>query len=271
MRIDDHVLRVVEFRFPDKVRNAVEYKSYNLALDAYTAAERIPSNTTVGDFQAVGYLMNGPLYEGSALTTCFKDKKMYIMKGLDPKEYTRAQQFLSAFGNSYPPHIVTFELSMSSHGKPFMIMPAMRYPIDKVPSPYFAPDSTDVLLLWTHMESALTHIHSGNYAFMDIKPPNICYDDDGYYLIDLGSIVPFNSNTSSTEAYIPSDLTEHTARAEIDWWMLGVTLAEIGCGNNGLPVSSGNRRFSRQEIIIQLETYLPGPVYFAFQSKVNNL
>jgi hypothetical protein len=52
---------------------------------------------------------------------------------------------------------------------------------------------------------------------------------------------------------------------------LGVTLAEIGCGNNGLPVSSGNRRFSRQEIIIQLETYLPGPVYSAFLSKVNNL
>lgn len=103
---------------------------------------------------------------------------------------------------------------------------------------------------------------------MDVKPANICYDDDSYHLIDLGSIVPIGNRTSSTEAYIPSDLDKCYASAEIDWWMLGVTLAEYGCGSLGLPVSSSNRRLSKELILDQLKNHLPEPVYDEFLLKV---
>ena len=109
---------------------------------------------------------------------------------------------------------------------------------------------------------------------MDIKPANICYDDGpditGYFLIDLGSIVPFEIETSSTVAYIPNDLLMNPARAEIDWWMLGATLAEFGCGRNGLSFGYG-KRFSRQEIIDHLCDHLPGPVYVEFLFIVENI
>ena len=109
---------------------------------------------------------------------------------------------------------------------------------------------------------------------MDIKPANICYDDGplitGYFLIDLGSIVPFGRCSSSTEAYVPIDQEMYPASAEIDWWMFGATLAEFGCGVNGLSIGFG-KRFSKQEIISQLRDHLPDPVRAEFLSIVENL
>lgn len=269
MEVSQDVLRTMQFRFPQRVRNAVDFQNSTLALDVYTAAERVPSNTTGNEISAGGYQMNGPLYDGSDLITCFKGGKMYIVKGLRPDEYERAQIFLAAFRRSYPPHIITFELQTSSKGKSFMIMPAMRYPVDKRPKPYLTSD--DVCLLWPNLRDALKHIHSGGFAFMDIKPANICFDDAGYFLVDLGSIVPFGGTTSSTEAYVPSDLIVNPARAEVDWWMLGATLAEFGCGIDGLHIGFGNRRFSRREIISTLEAHLPGTVYVEFRSIIDSI
>lgn len=203
--------------------SAITVRSPKIALDVYDAAGLLPSITTANEIAATGYQLNGPLYEGSELTACFKDDKMYIVKGLRTEELIRAQQFANAFGESYPPHVITFELQYSTKGKSFMIMPAMRYPLDKHPEPYLS--SVGVNNLWTNLKSALIHLHKGGFAFMDIKPANICYDDGphitGYFLIDLGSIVPFGSETSSTVAYIPNDLLMNPASAEIDWWMLG--------------------------------------------------
>ena len=164
--IKEHVIRVVNFRFPEKEKNTILFQDATLASDVYSAAERIPSDTTVNEFSDEGYIMNGSLYEGSELTTCYKRRKVYIMKGLTHEEYKRAQGYSTAFGNSYSLHVIAFELAMSTKGKAFMIMPAMRYSVDKVPSPFLAPD--DVQLLWSHMESALSTIHSGGFAFMDI-------------------------------------------------------------------------------------------------------
>ena len=271
VRIDKSVLRIMHNKFPQRVMNAITLRSSSIALDVYDAAAMLPSNTTANEIAATGYQLNGPLYEGSELTTCFKSGKMYIVKGLKREEFTRAQQFSLAFGESYPPHVITFELQTSAKGKSFMIMPAMRYPLDKRPKPYLT--SGEVNLLWRHLSTALIHLHQGGYAFLDIKPANICYDDGpditGYFLIDLGSIVPFERETSSTEAYIPNDLETCPASAEIDWWMLGTTLAEFGCGINGLSFGC-DRRFSKQEIISQLRDHLPGPVYAEFMCIVEN-
>ena len=263
---DEKVIRTVNFKFAAGVWNAVTFQDATIAMDLSSAGERIPSKTTINELRAKGYMMNGPFYEGTELTTCFKERKMHIIKRLDFNENTRAQEFSTAFSDSYSPLVITFELFTSSKGKAFMIMPVMRYSIDKVPSPFLGPG--DVNLLWSHMESALSGIHSEGFAFMDVKPANICSDDDGYHLIDLGSIVPIGQTTSYTEAYIPSDLNKSPSSAEIDYWMLGVALAECGCGSKGLPVSTSDRRFSRKAILIQLEQYLPKANYLEFLSRV---
>lgn len=49
--------------------------------------------------------------------------------------------------------------------------------------------------------------------------------------------------------------------------MSGITLAECGCDNNGLQVSSVNYRFLRQQILTHLETYLPESVNVEFLKK----
>ena len=258
--------------FPQRVMLAITLRSPSIASDVYDAAAMLPSNTTAIEFALTGYQMNGPLYEGSELTTCFKSEKMYVVKGLKTDELSRAQQFVRAFGESYPPYIITFELITSSRGNVYMIMPAMRYSLERRRfKPYLKSD--EVNLLWRNLSSALAHLHNGGFAFMDIKPANICYDDGpfitGYFMIDLGSIVPFGSYSSSTEAYVPIDVKMYPASAEIDWWMLGATLAEFGCGINGLSIGFG-KRFSKQEIISQLRDHLPDPVRTDFLSIVEN-
>ena len=271
-RIEPSILRIMFNKFPQRVMNALSLESPKLALDVYDAATLLPTMTTVNEIASTGYQLNGPLYEGSELTTCFKDDKMYIVKGLKPEELSRAHRFLGAFSESYPPNVITFELQSSSNAKSFMIMPAMRYALDKRPEPYLLRDG--VHNLWTNLKSALIHLHEGGFAFMDIKPANICYDDGphltGYFFIDLGSIAPFGSNTSSTDAYIPNDLLKNPARAEIDWWMLGATLAEYGCGSNSLRIGYG-RTFSREEIINHLKQHLPGLVFAEFLFMVENI
>lgn len=49
--------------------------------------------------------------------------------------------------------------------------------------------------------------------------------------------------------------------------MSGVTLAECGCDNNGLQVSSVNYRFPRQQILTHLQMYLPESVNVEFSEK----
>ena len=240
----------------------------NLAKEVYAAALSLPSLTTAEEFNADGFLINGPLYEGSSLTICFKDELVFVAKYLEVKERKSAFEFQSAFRTGeWPPHVTTYFLHESRSGKVFMIMPKYSCSLEQIPS----LSDTGIRTCWAEMRDALRAIHDRGFAYMDVKPANICVTFDRHFcLVDLGSVAPFTQRSQSTVPYVPSDVDGARSSAAVDWWMLAMSLAEKGCGENGINVGAA-RIPTRGELRMHLETHLLADVWSELREILDRL
>ena len=213
------------------------------AVDAYLAAEQLPSLTTIADFRLAGLLLDGPLFEGSPITRCFRDREELLLKPLDSCEHARAlalgEALATAAAPAAPshciPYLTTFELHARGD-KFFMVMPLYGASLEHLPS----MSAGDVKELWRCASGALRGLHALGFAHMDVKPANICLNKGTFLLVDVGSVARFGEFTTTTMPYVacdfPGAMRKSSARA--DWWQLAMTLAEKGCGEHCLLVGS---------------------------------
>ena len=256
-------------RFAGQVSLALQTGDANLLYEAYDDAKHLPSPSTVQRFKVEGYIINGPLYVGSNILTCFKGTDEYLLKsGLSEAELRRAVEFKSAVPN---PHrgIVPFELrSDVAKGKHFMLMPKLRTSLEPIPS----LPADDTARLWGDLRGALDFLHTHGFAHMDVKPANICLDWEGrFVLVDLGSLARFGESTSTTPAYVPRDVAWWRSSAGVDWWMLASTLAEKGCGEHALAIGATARSASREQLRDHLRAHLPAGVWSECEAVLQTL
>ena len=246
---DQNILRRVGLRYSSQATFAVQEQDSVLALDVYDKTSLLPDTATVSALLIEGYRMNGALFPGSELVICYKGLKVCILKGLSVDEWKNAKTFDEAFSGKNLPNIVDFTL-YSRDKKHYMIMPKFETTLE----PISFIDKKEALQLWGDIRDALDFMHSDDFAFMDVKPANICVNDGKFVLIDLGSIVKFGKRSSSTPSYIPSDFTEKKGSAHCDWWMLAMTLAEKVESKEDLILQAPKER-TMAELMIFLEGY----------------
>jgi len=237
-----------------------------VALGAYEMAKRLPSTATVKVLHSKGYKLGGLLCQGSELVVCYKRLRVYLLKSLREDEAARVRIFHDAFAGTPVPHVTPYELVDTPGGKHFMIMPKFATALE--PVSYLDP--AGVAAIWAHMEEALGCLHAKGFAHADVKPANICVREDGlsFFLIDLGSVAQLGARTSSTLACVPRNIARGRASAELDWWMLAVTLAEKACGaDHVLEVGRGHRA-STAELRAHLAAHLSAAVWAALEPKL---
>ena len=270
LRLDElsaGALRRARIKFSPGILLALQERKPSSAVDVYFAAARLPSTTTEAQLSVAGYKLDGPLFEMSELTICYKGEHVHLLKCLDEKEAVRIAIFLEACSGTIPPGITPFELVQSPGHKHVMIMPKFATALE--PLPFVSEEG--VLKLWDTLHNALNSLHVLGFAHMDIKPANICLNEAcEAFLIDLGSISRFGEASSSTEAYIPHDLRRNRrASASLDWWMLAMTLGEKACGReHGLRVGEGARSSTKEELREHLSTYLDPRVWAGLEPKL---
>ena len=198
------------------------------ALDTYRRAESLPSLTTAAEFHLHGVDVDGPLYEGSPVTRCFRSRSEFVLKPLDEAEYRRATALCDALAGNHLPGLTHFELVTSAAGKRFMLMPLAGAALEVLPH----LSAEDVLVLWQCTRDALRGLHARGFAHMDVKPANICLSARLFVLIDLGSVARFDEPTSTTLPYVPRDFPGkmRCSSALADWWLLAMTFAEKATG-----------------------------------------
>lgn len=243
-------------RYGHMVVAAITDDRPDVAREAYLLAEALPSLTTVQQFRVNGYLIDGPIFEGSVLTYCFKDDLVYVLKPLDETELVNVQRLRERLGNATIPGITSFEIH-ETEKKRFMIMPKYEYALETLE--FISAAGT--VRFWQQMHAALSALHSLGLAHNDVKPGNICATAASFVLVDLGSVQEFGQPPKSTPAYIPHDLRGCRSSKQLDWWMLAMTMAEKCCAEHGMRVGAGARSATRAEIRVHLERYLPAAVW----------
>jgi serine/threonine protein kinase len=255
-------LRKVGLRYSSQATFAVEQQDAILAVDVYDKTSKHPDTTTVSALLFDGYTMNGCLFDGSELVICYKDLKVYVLKGLSVDEWKNAEAFEVAFPEKSRPNIVDFTLYTRDE-KHYMIMPKLETTLE----PMTSINEKEAMQLWCDISNALDFIHSGEFAYMDVKPANICVNQGNFVLIDLGSIVKFGKRSSSTPAYIPSDFTETKGSAHCDWWMLAMTLSEkVECEENLIQHEPKKRTMA--ELMEFLEDKVEATIYCGLAEKL---
>ena len=266
------ILRRMRLKFPMQTQLAEQSGNRQLAADTFVLAQSLPSASTEMHIKADGYHINGQLYPGSDLVICYKDCAPFVLKPLTEREAHRVQSLtVAAGGRVHHPGVVPFELLWENLDKKkyFMIMPQLPATLELMPPLNEAQASE----LWVNMCAALQYLHELGFAHCDVKPANICARvlqplcdacssaSSRFVLIDLGSAQCFGEATQSTSPYIPHDFIggarQTRSSKELDWWMLGMTLAELCCGKEGLCVGSGRTSLSRRALLQHLEMHLP--------------
>ena len=260
-------LRRARIKCGNSILLAIQERNASLAVEAYELAARQPSTSTEVQLATAGYKLNGPLFEMSELTICYKGEHVHLLKCLDPKEAARVAIFSEACAGEVLPGITPFEVVDSPGHKHVMIMPKFSTALE--PLPYLSEEGT--MKLWSTVQIALDTLHSLGFAHMDIKPANICLNEASEaFLIDLGSISRFGEVSASTVAYIPHDFGNRRASASLDWWMLAMTLAEKACGrDHGLQVGMGARSASKAELLGHLASFLDRRVWTSLEPKLS--
>jgi len=257
------VMRRIYARFSVRLALVLESGDKDFAEDLYHDAVNLPSLVTRENFSAEGYILDGPLFEGSNLTVCFKGLQVLVAKCLDSKEYARAIALQNLAASSAAPrsaHVVDFELRVV-HLKEFMLMPRMAATLSQMP--HLAPEHA--LTLAQHLSDGLSYLHHLGVAHADVKPDNIgLQEPERFVLIDLGSVTMFGQRVHSTPAYVPRDVpvTNDTvvSCASLDWCMLGMTLGEKACSQlNCLDVAKIS--ITRNALFAHLQMHLPQLVW----------
>ena len=150
-------------------------------------------------------------------------------------------------------------------------MPKLETTLEPIPF----LNSGEISKCWTDICSALDFLHSNGFAYMDVKPSNICIDGDSFVLIDVGSVVEFGKRTSSTEVYFPSDYLERSRGNTLaDWWMLATTLAEkvdmrlLPSGEVSAMEERPKRR-TKRELLSFLESTVAVQVFQSLSEKLD--
>lgn len=251
------VVRRMKQRLSNMCTLAVLTKDMDLAEEAYLEAEKFPSTVTEKELAMEGWNLNGPLYDGSSLTICFKGLDEFLVKILDSRERKRIMEFKRALDDSQMhPNIVEFQLlNADEELRTLMVMPRLMSTLEHYKR---LEEEDQVKKLFSDMSSALQYLHNLNFAHVDVKPANICVRNRGFVLIDLGSISRLGQKgAAATLAYVPRDADITHVTATLDWWMLGMTLAEMGCGRNSIAIGEGSKpRLSKKELVEHLEKHL---------------
>jgi serine/threonine protein kinase len=253
--LDRRIIELAQWRFFDRVVHAIKTKDRGLALQAYEEAKKIPTTTTRDSMAAHVHLnLDGPV-DGSSLYYAFRGTEPFVVKGLTRAETGRAETLrtlLAHLGIKQFPYVTTFQLLRGGKeylvdGDPalatdkfFMVMPFYKVWLERVP--YL--ERAEVSKLWKQLSTSLRQMHAHGLAFMDVKPPNICVDND-FVFIDIGSVVPFGYKTESTAQYIPQDIVptnpqQVPAHPIFDWAMLMAVMSEKCCG----PLPAGYKVIS---------------------------
>lgn len=214
------------------------------------------------------FLPHRPLLSNEKLTICYRGLEVWILKTLDTAEAERLRALQIAIpGSPIHPNIVHFELLEGSHlsSKTFMAMEMMPTTLE----PMVCLRVPHVEQMWMELSRALEFLHSRGFAHMDIKPSNICISSSqNFVLIDLGSIEKFGKRSASTEAYIPRDWTDRSASAAHDWWMLGMVLAEKGCGASPCVMGATAESIRKMDLVDHLKVNLPSSVFSEWKAKL---
>ena len=274
--IEDNVIRRIFSRFSVRLGQVVQADSKQLAMDLYEDAKALPSVATRDNFALSGYVLNGPLFEGSKLTVCFKGLSMYVVKALDAQEHTQAIRLQSAMqlaGVEASPHVVSFELA-TVHHRHFMIMPHVSTTLAHM----HRLAAREATVLVQHVSAGISYLHKLGMCHADIKPDNVglFQRPSAFALIDLGSVQRFGEPTHATAAYVPSDMPgarldgRRICEASLDWWMLGMTLGEKACVEGQcLDLFSSGRSVTRSTLVAHLQAHLPASVWEQFVSTVH--
>lgn len=278
--------------FAHQVSLALTLDDQNLAKEVYHLAENLPSLVTREQFSLEGFQLNGPMFDGSNLTTAYRGLGVFLVKPLAPAERERILNFSSAietaeiccrddddvavaWGPSLKDftvihrHIIPYKLwdASSSPSRSFMVMPRLVSTLE--PMNKLLPEHT--CELFAHVSSALKFMHSMQMVHGDVKPANIGLRDGSdarFVLIDLGSVQSFGERVAATLPYVPKELHRQnetvTASDMVDWWMFAVTLAEKCCGEHCFTVGVGRWSTTappRDEIRERLSSHLPAVVW----------
>jgi hypothetical protein len=270
---DASVAMRAKTRFAQRVGIALVEQRPADAARVYWDAEQLPSTTTVHAFELGGFRMNGPLYEGSELTVCYRGTHAYVVKGVsdtDTLRLTALRDSLARVAASAraPQHVAPFELRTSPAGRTYVVMPRYIDTLERMPP---LDDAASIATLWEHTSAALADLHELGFAHGDVKPANVCVDGSGaFFLIDLDSAARFGSVTVTTTEYLPVDErgVRVVASARADWWALAMTLAEKACGAAGLPLGHGARVWTASEVRAHLEAHLPAGVWLALAGRI---
>ena len=274
--IEDNVIRRIFSRFSVRLGQVVQADSKQLAMDLYEDAKALPSVATRDNFALSGYVLHGPLFEGSKLTVCFKGLSMYVVKALDAQEHTQAIRLQSAMqlaGVEASPHVVSFELA-TVHHRHFMIMPHVSTTLAHM----HRLAAREAAALVQHVSAGISYLHKLGMCHADIKPDNVglFQRPSAFALIDLGSVQRFGEPTHATAAYVPSDMPgarldgRRICEASLDWWMLGMTLGEKACVEGQcLDLFSSGRSVTRSTLVAHLQAHLPASVWEQFVSAVH--
>ncbi|OHT01158.1 hypothetical protein TRFO_01775 [Tritrichomonas foetus] len=95
--------------------------------------------------------------------------------------------------------------------------------------------------------SAVSYAHTQKVAHLDIKPPNVLFNEFGHVaLVDFGISQigqSLTKNNACTIAYAPPEIVNKSAGTPIDpfkadSWSVGITLLEFALGKYPLPLSN---------------------------------
>ena len=247
----------MELKYASQVSLALGTQNSTLALDVYDQASQLPATATVEGLAVKGYSVNGPLFDGCSLVTCFKGTIPCVVKYLDAFEVKRLEFFEAKLSGDTHPNIVSYELYRDeAHQRTFMIMPRYITTLE----PISILNEKDAHRLWVDISDTLSFLHSREIAFMDVKPSNICVEGGKFILIDLGSVTSFGTTSSCTTAFLPVNFlppgTESIkGSAAIDWWMLATTIANKVGPEASLP--HGPKKRTKEEVLSYLRSNLP--------------
>lgn len=203
---------------------------------AYKRTERLPRTATCAEIQEhLGFILNEEtFYNNEKLLLCFRNMSPYVLKICQPAEYERAIHFRDILKEEPCEWIISYELLQRGDSN-FMFMPMYPTTLEQLPH----LDEITLPVFWHCLSSALDYLHSKKYAHNDMKPSNILIISAGTCILgDLGSLVPFDTRSSSTCAYHPRELWDKArncgppASSVVDYWMLSMVIYEKACGGN---------------------------------------
>lgn len=245
--INKGVLRRAEIHFSSRITNTLLQQNPESARDIYHDAENLPSTQTKVSLLVSNIHVNGELIGGEKpVLLCFERFAPRVLKYVELAEKDRLTDIKTDLDH---PNIVKFNFVSDK----YIIMPHYSSTLEHIES----VDGGEGCELWERMQSALAHLHSKELAHMDVKPSNILICSNGSLVLgDLGSVARFGVKSESSRAYVPFDMQiipcKLIASAEVDWWMLAMTLAEKV---TGLEIGGSKKEPSRDKLKDMLSSH----------------